>query len=560
MPKLTIDGKEVEFQPGQTIIQAAATVGIDIPHFCWHPKLSVSGNCRVCLVEIEKMPKLAISCATQAAEGMVVHTNSEKTLAARKAVMEFILINHPLDCPVCDEAGECKLQEYTYKHSIGESRFTEEKQHKEKRVPLGPHVMFDGERCISCSRCIRFCTEVAGDTQLTFVQRGDRVTINTFPGKELDNPYSMNVTDICPVGALTSRDFRFNSRVWDLSATNSICQGCSKGCNIQLWVKANKVLRLTPRHNQEVNSFWMCDEGRLNTFKNINAENRINGPHLKRNGGFTRVSWDEAFSAAISELKGFSREEIAYIGSGFATVEDNYMLAKLAKTVSGTKYIDAVPHLVPGSGDAILRTEDKTPNMLGATLTGMQGGKSIEQILQLVSEHKIRALYVIDEDLVSNYPQFAEAIKKLDLLIVHAVNENATTQIAHIVLPSASYAEKHGTMVNIDGRIQRIRPAVTTIDADRTLDGLSLSRLDKFGTEYDRWGRSDKIDARPTWKIILGILSAFGQRSKITMADELFHEIAENVPAFRGINYDTIGEQGVVLNINKTTSVYGEKL
>ncbi len=212
MPKFVLDGKEIEFEPGQTIIQAAKKFGIDIPHFCWHPSLSISGNCRVCLVEVEKIPKLVIACSTLAAEGMVVHSASEKTLAARNAVMEFLLINHPLDCPICDEAGECKLQDYAYAHGTGESRFIEEKNHKDKRVLLGPYVMFDAERCISCSRCIRFCDEIAKDPELTFVKRGDRVTIVTYPGEQMDNPYSLNTTDICPVGALTNRDFRFRAR------------------------------------------------------------------------------------------------------------------------------------------------------------------------------------------------------------------------------------------------------------------------------------------------------------------------------------------------------------
>ena len=263
MPNINIDGRAVDFKQGQTIIEAARDNGIEIPHFCWHPKLSVSGNCRICLVEVEKMPKLVIACSTLASEGMTVHTKSEKVIAAQNAVMEFLLINHPLDCPICDEAGECKLQDYAYKYSVGESRFVEEKVHKDKRVALGPRVMFDGERCISCSRCIRFCDEIAKDPELTFVQRGDRVTIVTYPGEEMDNPYSMNTIDICPVGALTSRDFRFKARVWDMSSTNSICNGCSRGCNTEIWVRNNEILRLTPRHNEEVNSYWMCDHGRL---------------------------------------------------------------------------------------------------------------------------------------------------------------------------------------------------------------------------------------------------------------------------------------------------------
>jgi len=303
MPKILIDEKEIEFKPGQTIIEAARDHGIEIPHFCWHPKLSVSGNCRVCLVEVEKMPKLMIACSTIASEGMIVHTQSEKTLEARNAVMEFILINHPLDCPICDEAGECKLQDYAYSHGEGESRFTEEKNHKQKHVQLGPHVMFDGERCISCSRCIRFCDEIAKDPELTFVQRGDSVTITTFPGEELDNPYSMNVIDICPVGALTSIDFRFKARVWDMSATKSICTGCARGCNIDIWVRNNEILRLTPRHNEEVNSYWMCDYGRLNTFKNVNVDDRVDCPQLRRDGKLVKVGWDEIYAEAASRIK-----------------------------------------------------------------------------------------------------------------------------------------------------------------------------------------------------------------------------------------------------------------
>ena len=276
MPTFILDGKELEFKPGQTIIEAAKAAGIEIPHFCWHPALTVAGNCRICLVEVEKAPKGMIACATQITDGMVVHSNSPKAIHMRNAVMEFLLINHPLDCPICDEAGECKLQDYAYKYSIGKSRFDEVKNHKDKRVELGPNVMFDQERCISCSRCIRFCEEVAKDPELTFVSRGEHVTIETFPGEQLDNPYSMNVIDICPVGALTSRDFRFKARVWDMSHTDSICTGCARGCNINIWVRDNEILRLTPRENMDVNQYWMCDHGRLDTFKFVNdTETRI---------------------------------------------------------------------------------------------------------------------------------------------------------------------------------------------------------------------------------------------------------------------------------------------
>jgi len=559
MPKINIDGKELEFKHGQTIIEAAKENGIEIPHFCWHPKLSVSGNCRVCLVEVEKMPKLVIACSTVAAEGMVVHTASDKALAARNAVMEFILINHPLDCPICDEAGECKLQDYAYQHSVGESRFVETKNHKDKRVELGPNVMFDGERCISCSRCIRFCDEVAKDPELTFVQRGDRVTITTFPGQQLDNPYSMNVVDICPVGALTNRDFRFKSRVWEMSHTNSVCNGCARGCNIELWVRNNQVLRLVPRHNEEVNSFWMCDHGRLNTFKFINDENRVDGPHIRVEGNLIKVGWDEAYSDAASRLKAFGKDEIAILGSAYATVEDNFVAAKFAKSIIGTGNLDFVRHINPGFGDYILRNEDVTPNTIGAELAGVvpsKNGLDYNGIVKGIREGKIKALYVLEDDLISSNPDLENVFTKLDLLIVSASNFNKTTMLADVVFPAATYAEKNGTFVNFAGRVQRIRPAIATMDVDRALEGMSMSRWDKFGTKFDRWAQGKHYDARSSWKILVGLTSALGQKIKYNMAEEVFFDISNSVSSFKGLDYDVIGELGVQLqNVNDKSTV-----
>ncbi len=549
MGKFILDGQEIDFKPGQTIIEAAKEVGVDIPHFCWHPSLTVSGNCRVCLVEVERMPKLAIACATQAAEGMVVHTESTKALSARQAVMEFLLINHPLDCPICDEAGECKLQDYTYSHSVGESRFTEEKQHKEKRVPLGPHVMFDGDRCISCSRCIRFCDEVAGETQLTFVNRGDRVTIQTFPGKELDNPYSLNVTDICPVGALTNRDFRFKARVWDMSNTSSICPGCSRGCNVDVWVRSNEVLRLTPRQNDEVNSYWMCDNGRLNTWKNVNAENRVDCCHIKREAGLSKASWDEALSKASSDLHSYKSNEIAFIGSGRATVEDNFILSKVVNHLHCNN-LDFPRHVIPGSGDDILIRDEKSPNDFGALKAGVKPGKDgldFAGILQGIIDKKIKALVVVDEDLAAFDPSWAEALRKLEFLVVLASNFNATTELADVVLPAATWTEKNGVFINFQKRVQRIRPAVTTEQMDRSLDGLAMSRLDKFGTKYDRWGNYKKYDAKPSWKILLDLGHLLGLKGKFEMAEDVWEEFSKHQPEYHGITYDEIGESGLTI-------------
>jgi NADH-quinone oxidoreductase subunit G len=553
MPKFIIDGREIEFKQGQTIIEAAADHGIDIPHFCWHPKLSVSGNCRMCLVEVEKMPKLVIACSTIASEGMVVHTQSEKSVSARNAVMEFFLINHPLDCPICDEAGECKLQDYAYEHSVGESRFVEEKVHKDKRVPLGPRVMFDGERCISCSRCIRFCDEIAKDSELTFVQRGDRVTITTFPGEELDNPYSMNVVDICPVGALTNREFRFQARVWDMSHTNTICNGCSRGCNIEMWVRNNEILRLVPRHNEEVNSYWMCDHGRLNTFKFVSGDDRVDGPHLRLEGNLIKVGWDEAFAQAASRLKTFAKDEIAVIGSPYTTCEDNFVISRFAKSVLGTGNLDFIKHIDPDFGDEILRRVDITPNTLGAELLGIsssKNGRNLNNIIKGIREGKIKALYLIEDDLIANYPDLENAIAKLDLFIVHATNFNNSTKFADIVLPASSYTEKNGTFINFQGRIQRIKPAITSLETDRALEGMSMSRLDKFGTKFDRWASGKKYDTRATWKILAGLSAAMGHKYKYQMAEEVFIDISNSNQIFKNLDYDIIGELGVQLKLN----------
>lgn len=547
MPSINIDGRSIDFKPGQTIIEAARDQGITIPHFCWHPKLSVSGNCRICLVEVEKMPKLVIACSTIASEGMIVHTKSEKVIAAQNAVMEFLLINHPLDCPICDEAGECKLQDYAYKYGTGESRFVEEKVHKSKRVEIGPRVMFDGERCISCSRCIRFCDEIAKDPELTFIKRGDRVTIVTYLGEELDNPYSMNTIDICPVGALTSRDFRFKARVWELSTTNSVCIGCSRGCNTEIWVRNNEILRLKPRHNQEVNSYWMCDSGRLNTFKFVNADTRITSPQIRENGQLHNITLDEAIGEAVARLKTFNKDQIAVIGSPFATCEDNYLVAKFARTVLQTSNLDFIRHVDPFFADDILRTEDVAPNSLGAELTGVQPSKSgldVNQILIAIKEKKIKVLYLIEDDIVEAYPEFENALAGLDLLIMHSTNYNRSTALADIIFPAATYAEKNGTFVNVNGIVQRIRPAVSVVDADRALDGMSMSRLDKFGTKWDRWASGNKIDAIPTWKILTSLSKALGSKIKFSMAEEVFAEISNSIDSFNGLDYDVIGELG----------------
>ncbi|MBI4535633.1 MAG: (2Fe-2S)-binding protein [Ignavibacteriae bacterium] len=548
MVTITLDGKQLEVDGKRTIIEAAREHGIEIPHFCWHPKLSVAGNCRICLVEVEKLPKLVIACATQVADGMVVHTNTPKVVNAREAVMEFLLINHPLDCPICDEAGECKLQDYAYKLSVGYSRFDENKVHKPKRVALGPHVMLDTERCIMCSRCVRFCEEIAHKPQLTFSQRGDHVELTTFPGEQLDNPYSMNTIDICPVGALTSRDFRFKARVWEMSATETVCPGCARGCNMYSWVRNNEILRQTPRFNPEVNEYWMCDAGRLGTFKHVNSDGRIKAPLMKKDAGVVEVGWDEAISRVVSEIRTF-RKNFAAIGSAYATNEDNYLFQKFAREVLGTKHIDFMRHVVEGEQDDILLREDKTPNSLGAVEVGVRpkdGGLSFDGIVKAIKERQIKAMYIIDDNVAIN-PTVAAALQKLEFLVVNSSLENETTRLADVVLPSSTFAERHGTFTNFQGRVQRIRPSVATLEQDRALDGFAMSRLDAFGTPHDRWAKGVKRDARPTWRIIAAIASAMGTKYKYNTSEDVFNELASTVGSFKGMSYRKLGSWGMKL-------------
>lgn len=494
------------------------------------------------------MPKLAIACMTNVTDGMVVHTKNERVINAREAVMEFILINHPLDCPICDEAGECKLQDYAYKYSKGFSRFVENKVHKEKRVDIGPRVMFDAERCILCSRCIRFCDEIAGVHQLQFVNRGDRVTIETFPGESLDNPYSMNVVDICPVGALTNKDFRFKARVWEMSFTDSVCNGCARGCNIEVGVRNNEILRLNPRTNDDVNSAWMCDHGRLETWKNVNAENRIKYPEIRKDGQLVKVGWDEAIAKVASELKSFSKNEIAVFGSAFATNEDNYLFAKFAKEVLCTRNIDFGRH-TEGVDDTVLIRADKTPNASGAEAVGIvpqENGMSFEQIISAIKAGKIKALYCLEDD-IALIPGVEEVLANLEFFVLHATNHNKTTQYAHVVLAASTYAEKNGTMTNFQHRVQRIRPAVTTLEQDRALDNFEMSRWDKFAAHNDTWGKGPRRDARPSWKIVASIAGVMGTKYKFNNANDVFNEICQKIECFKGLSYLKVGKKGAAL-------------
>src|SRR5512145_536288 len=372
MPTLSINGISVEVPAGTTILEASKSAGIEIPHYCYHPKLSIAGNCRMCLVEVEKFPKLQISCNTVVTEGMVVRTDTEKVRKAVTGVLELMLIHHPIDCPICDQAGECGLQNYYMTYGLHRSRYPlEEKVHKKKVQDIGGQIVLDAERCILCSRCVRFLREVTGTDELEFFSRGDHSEISIFPGRPLNNNYTGNLADICPVGALTSKDFRFKCRVWFLRGARSICPGCANGCNIEAHFKGDILYRLKPRQNDAVNKTWMCDPGRLEYKKANDA--RLLTPILRDGGKTIAASWEAVLFTSALKLKDaverHGKDAVAVIASPKSSNEELFLVRKLAAEILATPNL-AFTSRTPGEplSDDFLIKADKNPNTMGAKL------------------------------------------------------------------------------------------------------------------------------------------------------------------------------------------------
>ena len=516
--KITIDGKEVVTSKGKTVIQAAAEVGVAIPHYCYHPKLSIAGNCRMCLIEIEKMPKLQIACNTQVAEGMGVFTQSPKVLAVRKAMLEFLLINHPVDCPICDQAGECWLQDYYMQHDREESRFEVGKVHDRKRTIFGPNVVFDGERCIKCTRCVRFCQEITKTDELTVVNRSDHSTIDLFPGATLDNPLSANVVDICPVGALTDRDFRFKVRVWYLQKTSSICPGCSTGCNISVETYQNRIARFKPRVNEAVNSHWLCDEGRY-CFHDLTAGERLTRPMIRQEGGLVPTSWNVALQTVFAGLR--SARPLAGILSGRNTNEEAFLFAKLIKMIGIEAALEVFyQERKLTAVQKLLVSPDRSPNFRGARDMGVANDGFDALLAKIINGH-YTAAYVIGEDLVASAAQpekVRAALEKMSFLVVQDTRLTATAELAHVILPATHFGEKEGTYTNRQGRIQKLNAAVIAPE----------------GVMQD----SD---------IFIRLLDLAGARNGFQTAGDVFAAVAREIPAYGGLNYDAIGDQGIEL-------------
>jgi NADH-quinone oxidoreductase subunit G len=453
---LTVDGKPVTVPKGTNVLEAAKLLGNDISAFCYHPGLSIAACCRQCLVAIEKNPKLQPSCQTTVSEGMAVHTTDKQSTLARKQQLEFTLVNHPIDCPICDKAGECTLQKLYFDHDNANSRVDTPKVHKAKVVDVGPHIVLDQERCILCTRCIRVCDEVAHKTQLTMAHRGDHEVLTTAPGEQLDNPYSINTVDVCPVGALTSKDFRFTMRAWELDATPSVCNGCATGCNIEIHHQSERAWRLVPRHNDAVNKYWMCDEGRF-TYHEL-REQRLAVPTLDG----LPATWERALAAAGVRLTAALKDPatVAVVLSATASNEDNFALARLAQAWKVAVYLGARP-AQPDRADDILRDADVNPNSAGVAAITSALGLAIKSTAELESglgTGAIRALVVLGHDL----PIGATAegrLRELDALVVIATHERGPAAAASIGLPMAAWAERSGTITNRQGKVQRMHGA-----------------------------------------------------------------------------------------------------
>ncbi len=438
---LRIDGHAVTVPAGTNLIEAARRAGVTVPHYCYHPRLSIAGNCRVCLVEVEGVGKLQIGCNTGARDGMVVHTANERVKEARGGVMEFLLINHPLDCTICDQAGECKLQDYAVDHGTGVARFEDGKVHKPKNVSWGEKVVFDSERCILCTRCVRFLDEVAGTPQVSIDERGDRSTLIVGGDGALTSPYQMNIIDICPVGALTSRDFRFKSRLWFMRFTETICTSCARGCNVVAGSRNDRLLRMVPRENPEVNDHWMCDHGRLH-YAFVNDEARI----VTAKAAGRPLPYAAAIDQAAQLLEGARAQGILAVASPFMTNEELWALKGLCDALDVKDRWFLKPM---GEGDDLLVHPEKCPNARGAALAGF-----VEAPAPPPTPTCGALLYVAPREGAALPPEFlAQAGKR----IVFSLRE----QEADLLFPLTTFLEKDGTVVSAGDRVQRLTKGIT---------------------------------------------------------------------------------------------------
>ncbi len=511
---VTVDGVEVQVPKGTRILDAAARIGVDVLHYCYHPGLSAPAQCRMCLVEVEKAPKLMPACVTTVADGNVIHTQSENALKAREGVLEFYLVNHPLDCPICDQSGECKLQDYVAEEGRAMGRL-----HEPKRIfgrdDFGGDVLYEGDRCIMCTRCVRFMKEVAQDERLGVMQRGHRSIIDTFFDEGLDgNLWADNIVDICPVGALVSKDFLHKARAWDLDRIPSVCPNCSMGCNISLQVRDNQVMRLKPRANEEVNGYWMCDFGRLN-YSWLNRSGRIEAPLVQERDRLVPTSWSDAL-LKLAELARGASGGISAVASPFLANEDLGALRRLVEALGGGEGVFRVEQgeevVLPGFPQLALR-RDRAANVQGAELFGFSrtGDAAGKGGLEDAAAHR-GALVVLGDELEDAPADFGKEAS-LFVYVGHVLSPAARN--AHVILPATNFAEMEGSFTNMNHRVQRFWPALQA-------PGM----------------------ARPAWQILGVLLAGIRGVEAPATTEQAFALLGEIRAEFAGLHWADLGAAG----------------
>ena len=525
MPLLKIDDLEIEVKNGTTVLEAALENGIDIPYYCYHPALKIVGSCRMCLVQVEGMPKLQVSCNTFVGEvpperkvdgnfDMVVQTQNDLVIQERKNILEFLLLNHPLDCPVCDQAGECYLQDYSFKFGNAHSRFDEDKRVRPNEY-LGSQIVINHNRCILCSRCTRFTREISGTSELFVDERGYSSKIAALEDRPLNNLLAGNVADICPVGALLSTDYVHKNRIWNLQKKSSVCQDCSVGCNIDAFYQKRKIFRLNPRENQDVNGYFMCDIGRYG-FHRFEDLERVTRPLFKSNGIFSEISWDTAIEKIGDKFNG-AEEKVAGVLSPFHTNETNFMLGRFIKGIIGTfPHIEDEEITYP-SGFRI--SSDRSPNKRGMHDVCPS---IVDDLASEINDKEIRVIYILDNEIDKEIDEtWNKILTKMDFIVVQAYAMTRLAKSAHLILPGLAPFEREGTITNDQGRVQWLR-----------------SVLPNNG------------ESRPDWEI-LNLLYKTGER--FSDINELMKGMGEQFPSYSGMTFFKLGDQGLPLNGNLKT-------
>tara|TARA_B100001765_G_scaffold209395_1_gene169539 strand:+ start:1302 stop:2888 length:1587 start_codon:yes stop_codon:yes gene_type:complete len=523
MPIVKIDDTDFTVEKGTSVLQAALANDIEIPHYCYHPALEIVGSCRMCLVKVEGMPKLQVSCNTFVGDvpsdkkidgkyDMVVSTQDELVQQEQKNILEFLLLNHPLDCPVCDQAGECDLQDYAFKYGNAHSRFEEDKRVRPNEY-LGSQIVINHNRCILCSRCVRFTREISGSSELFVEARGYNSKISVLEEKPLDNLLAGNVADICPVGALLSTDYIHKNRIWNLDKQPSICQDCSVGCNVDVFHQKDQILRLTPRENHSVNKFFMCDKGRYG-FHRFEEIERLTVPMIMSEGGFIETTWDEAIEKTVDELNGAGKG-IAGIASPFHTNEANFMLGRLVNGNVGTLPPITNEEINYPSGFRI--SGDRSPNRHGMNDVCPS---IVDDFASAVERKDIRFLYLLDDGIDRELNELWKGmLEKIDFVVVQSYAMTDVSKCADIVLPGQAPFEREGTITNDMGRVQWLRPSVTT-----------------------------KGESRPDWEIPMLIQSKYTGVEGLTDVSSVMNEMGKDFAAYSDITFFRLGDQGLPLN------------